>query len=376
MLEGRHNGKQHRLRSAERLQGAIAPAAEQARIVSKIDELFSGIDEGERALERAQKLVSRYRQSVLKAAVTGELTREWREKHKGKLESGEALLTRILKGRRAAWEKAELDKMKAKAQKPADENWKRKYREPSPPKMTDLPELPEGWAWASLPQLGEFGRGKSKHRPRNDPKLYGGPYPFLQTGTVRASKGRITSYDSTYNDRGLAQSKLWPRGTICITIAANIAESGILEFDSCFPDSIVGLNPASGTVSEYIEFFLRTARSSLDRYAPATAQKNINLEILERVAVPLPSLEEQKAIYSSAQEALSKISDVERTLQLCLALYSALRQSTLRAAFAGDLVPQDPADEPASILLERIAAECGTTNAAATKHSRKFKQPA
>ena len=292
---------------------SIAPTREQVRIVSRIEELFSDIEEGERALERVQKLVERYRQSVLKAAVTGELTRDWREKHKGPLESGEALLQRILKARREAWETAELVKLKARGQKPTDIRWKEKYQEPTAPDSRLLPELPSGWTWASLPQLGEFGRGKSKHRPRNDPKLYGGNYPFLQTGIVRASRGRINSFDTTYNDLGLAQSKLWPKGTICITIAANIAESGILGIDACFPDSVVGLVPSVNVVSEYIEFFIRTERDSLSQYAPATAQKNINLEILERVAVPLPPLDEQRAIYSKAQEELSKIDYIERT---------------------------------------------------------------
>jgi type I restriction enzyme S subunit len=354
---------------------SIAPSAEQKRIVSKIDELFSRIDEGERALQRVSMLVERYRQSVLKAAVTGELTRAWREKNTDTLESGEVLLARILTARREAWEKAELEKMKAKGLTPANDKWKQKYSEPSPPETSDLPELPEGWAWASLPQLGEFGRGKSKHRPRNDPKLYGGNYPFLQTGRVRASGGFIADFDSTYNEAGLAQSKLWPRGTICITIAANIAESGILQFAACFPDSVVGLVPSEFVVGEYVEFFVRTARTSLDRYAPATAQKNINLEILEQVAVPLPPLEEQRAIFSKAQEELSKIADVERTLAQAAIQSSALRQTTLRSAFKGELVPQDFADEPASALLERIDAERGAESAA-PKRGRKKKTTA
>jgi type I restriction enzyme S subunit len=117
--------------SFKRLPLPVAPENEQARIVFKIDELFSSIEEGERALERVRKLVERYRVSVLKAAVTGKLTREWREKHAGKLESGEALLTRILEARRKAWEKSELDKMMAQGRRPADDSWKRKYKEPA-----------------------------------------------------------------------------------------------------------------------------------------------------------------------------------------------------------------------------------------------------
>lgn len=330
---------------------------EQTRIISKIEELFSDLDKGEESLRRAQAQLKRYRQSVLKAAVTGELTRVWREQNADKLESGEALLKRILKARRAAWEKAELEKLHAKGKRPKDDAWKSRYVEPQGPDSEGLPELPEGWAWATFNQLGEFGRGKSKHRPRNDPRLFGGPYPFLQTGTVRASKGRIRSHDSTLSEFGLAQSKLWPAGTICITIAANIAESGILDYPACFPDSVVGLVPSEGVVTEYIEFFIRTAREKLDRYAPATAQKNINLEILEKVAVPLPSKREQEEIYSLAWERLSAIDAVEGELARQFAAAAALRQSILKAAFSGTLVPQDPNDEPAEELLKRIAAE-------------------
>jgi type I restriction enzyme S subunit len=347
----------------------LPTTAEQSRIISKIEELFSDLDKGEENLRRAQAQLKRYRQSVLKAAVTGELTRSWRERNADTLESGEALLKRILKARRAAWEKAELEKLRAKGKPPKDDAWKSRYVEPQGPNTEGLPELPEGWAWATFVQIGEFGRGKSKHRPRNAPKLYGGAYPFLQTGTVRASNGRIRSYDSTYNEAGLAQSKLWPEGTICITIAANIAESGILDFPACFPDSIVGLVPSEGVITEFIEFFIRTAREKLDTYAPATAQKNINLEILEKVGIPLPPTAEQNEIFSQAWERLSSIDAVEGELARQFAAVNALRQSILKAAFSGKLVPQDPNDEPAEELLKRISAERAAQGAGASKRA-------
>src|ERR1035438_8892162 len=97
-----------------------------------------------------------------------------------------------------------------------------------------------GWQLKKLIELGELSRGRSRHRPRHAPHLYGGPYPFIQTGDVKASGGRISSYQQTYSEAGLAQSRMWPAGTLCITIAANIAETGILAFPACFPDSIVG----------------------------------------------------------------------------------------------------------------------------------------
>lgn len=224
----------------------------QGAVASKIDELFSSIDEAERALERVRKLVERYRQSVLKAAVTGELTREWREQHAGELESGEALLTRILEARRQAWEQSELAKMDAKGVRPYSGEWKKKYKEAVSPNSSKLPELPNRWTWASLPQLGEFGRGKSKHRPRNSPLLFGGQDPFIQTGIVRSSKGSISSFSETYNEFGLAQSKLWLKvllltksGALLLTLSGVSAISSLSddEVHTCgFDDSWGELN--------------------------------------------------------------------------------------------------------------------------------------
>lgn len=332
----------------------IAPLNEQKRIVDKIERLFSDLDEGEALLKTVQKQLATYRRSVLKAAVTGELTKDWREQNKHRLEHGDVLLQRILKSRRDNWQ------------------GRGKYQEPTAPDTANLPELPEGWVWATLPQLGEFGRGKSKHRPRNDPKLYeNGKYPFLQTGTVRNSRGRIKSYDTMYNDLGLKQSKLWPVGTVCITIAANIAESGILEIEACFPDSVVGLIPDPKIYGSYVEFFIRTAKANLDRYAPATAQKNINLEILEKVAIPFPSTDEQKEIVDKVSQIFSQIDALENWCATELARSSTLRQSILKSAFSGKLVPQDPADEPARELLKRIQSARAAQPQATSAHGRK-----
>jgi type I restriction enzyme S subunit len=344
--------------SLSRLRLRVAPSNEQSRIVAKIDELFSELDAGVASLKRAKALLKKYRQAVLKAAVSGELTRDWRERHKGEIrESGAELLQRVLKSRRQVWEAAELVKLRAKGKPPKDDRWKQKYKEPQPPDTTHLPDLPEGWVWASLPQLGEFGRGKSKHRPRNDPKLYGGDYPFIQTGVVREANGVIKDFDQTYNKTGLAQSKLWPKGAMCITIAANIAETGILGFDACFPDSVVGLVPHSDVRVQCVEYFMRTVREELNRYAPATAQKNINLEILFEVAVPLPPIAEQEAVVSETERLLSVVDALEAEIATGLRRDDVMRQSILSTAFSGKLVPQDLNDEPASVLLERIRAE-------------------
>lgn len=347
-------------RTIQNIPLPLPPLAEQSRIVDKIDELFSSIEAGERAIARARTALTRYRKAVLKAAVTGELTADWREQNPP-TETAETLLKRILKARYAAWEKAELEKLdaKGKAHPKTDKEWvkfRARYKAPVEQDTDGLPQLPAGWVWTSLPQMGEFGRGKSKHRPRNDPSLFDGEFPFLQTGRVRGSNGRIREYDKTYNAKGLAQSRMWPKGTVCITIAANIAETGILDFDACFPDSVVGLIPHPDLGPEYPEFFLRTARDNLDRYAPGSAQKNINLGILEKVAVPFPSKDEQAEIVSRVEEALSKADKVEATLDAQARQAKALKQAVLKTAFEGKLVPQNPNDEPASELLKRIKA--------------------
>ena len=151
-------------------------------------------------------------------------------------------------------------------------------------------ELPE----ATLPDLGEFGRGVSKHRPRNDPKLLGGDYPLIQTGDVANADLYISSYNATYSDLGLEQSKMWDKGTLCITIAANIAKTAILEFDACFPDSVVGFVANDKTSNIFIHYWFSFFQGILESQAPESAQKNINLKILSELKVIVPPIELQK----------------------------------------------------------------------------------
>ncbi|MGV9802016.1 restriction endonuclease subunit S [Mycobacterium sp. NPDC003449] len=170
--------------------------------------------------------------------------------------------------------------------------------------------------WLTLSEVAiEFGRGKSKHRPRNDEKLYGGRYPFIQTGDVRNSGHLITEYTQTYNEQGLAQSKLWPRGTICITIAANIAETGILDFDACFPDSVIGVvvDPEK-TSHYYVEYLLQSLKSNLAAKGQGSAQANINLATFENERFPFPSLEEQERIVEILDQFDALVSDLSNEL--------------------------------------------------------------
>jgi type I restriction enzyme S subunit len=273
------------------------------------------------------------------------------------LETGAQLLERILIERRARWEAKQLAKFAEQGKTPP-KDWQKKYPEPVQPDITGLPELPEGWVWATLSQVGWLDRGRSKHRPRNAPHLYGGPYPFVQTGDIRHADTFLSNVEATYSEAGLAQSRLWPVGTMCITIAANIGKTAILSMEACFPDSVVGFLSGSDDVSiRYVEYFMRSVQQKLEDEAPATAQKNINLEILEKVAIPVPPTLEQHQIVKLLEDSMGAARESDQAIELSLKQSAAQRQNILRAAFAGQLVPQDPDDEPASVLLERIRAE-------------------
>ena len=155
------------------------------------------------------------------------------------------------------------------------------------------------WREVRLGDLGEVGRGRSRHRPRHASELYGGPYPFVQTGDIKASGGRITSHSQTYSEYGLAQSRLWPANTMVITIAANIAETAILTYPSCFPDSVVGfIADESKCDVRFVEYSFRLLRAQIqqENVGTGSVQDNINLQTLDELRFPLPPLPEQRAI--------------------------------------------------------------------------------
>ncbi|MHB9142272.1 MAG: restriction endonuclease subunit S [Paludibacter sp.] len=286
------------LRDLKELEIPLPPLPEQQAIVAKIEELFSSLDKGIESLKTARQELKIYRQAVLKWAFDGKLT----NKH---VKDG---------------------------------------------------ELPKGWTRVNLKDICEIKRGKSKHRPRNEPSLFGGKYPFIQTGDIRdANGGYIKKYSQTYSEKGLQQSKLWPIGTLCITIAANIGETAILAFDACFPDSVVGLVCNEKLLlNKYTNYFFISHKSKLEELAPATAQKNINVDILEKVKIPLAPIEEQQAIVSEIEDRLSVCDKLEESIEQSLQQAEVLRQSILKQAFEGKLVPQYSNDNPAGVSPEGI----------------------
>ena len=182
------------------------------------------------------------------------------------------------------------------------------------------------WEIKPLSELGELNRGVSKARPRNSPELLGGPYPLIQTGEVANAKTYITSFNSTYSEKGLAQSKMWPKGTLCITIAANIAQTSILTFDACFPDSVVGFISRNMTNELFIHYWFSFFQKILDEQAPQVAQKNINLKILSELNVIVPPLSLQNRFAAFVEHVDQQKQTVQQSLEKLELMKKALMQ--------------------------------------------------
>ena len=176
-----------------------------------------------------------------------------------------------------------------------------------PQKQTEVGLVPESWEVKQLGEIARIERGKFSHRPRNESRFYGGAYPFVQTGDVSNCDGYVRSYTQTLNEEGLAISKMFPAGTILITIAANIGFTGILQFDSACPDSLIGVSPLKCIETVFLNYYLMTQQPQMDRLAPKGTQKNINIQFLKPWPVPLPTVEEQKGIAEAFSATDQKI---------------------------------------------------------------------
>jgi type I restriction enzyme S subunit len=191
----------------------------------------------------------------------------------------------------------------------------------------------KNWVMQKLSETGELKRGISKYRPRNAPELLNGPYPLIQTGDVANSGIFIKKYNQTYSELGLKQSKMWPKGTLCITIAANIAQTGILTFDACFPDSVVAYISKNYMSNIYVHFWFTFLQRIIEANAPESAQKNINLKILSELEIPVPPVELQNKFV----EIVEKIESQKDLLQKSLEELENNFNSLMQRAFKGEL---------------------------------------
>jgi type I restriction enzyme, S subunit len=340
----------------------LAPLPEQHRIVEKIDELFSDLDAGVASLERAKANLKRYRASVLKSAVEGSLTEQWRKEHP-QAEDGGILLDRILRERREKWEKHQLQRFKEKGKEPP-KNWESKYEEPSAPDTSELPELPEGWVWATVEQLLAEGTCngisiKGSDTPPGVPALR--LNAMTESGFDYSQHRFIPIGGDVANDLAIQKDDLFvSRGNGSLHLVGRAVLAQQPPFLLVFPDTMIRVRlTASASLKHFIAkvWQSRLMRRQVETKARTTAGiYKISQADVEEFAVPLPPLAEQEQIVALVEERLSQIDSAEKTIDAELIRSKRLRQSILKRAFEGKLVPQDPKDEPASVLLERIKA--------------------
>jgi len=360
-LENRGYGRHYQQLRKKSL--ALPPRAEQARIVAKLEELLTDLDAGVAELKAAQKKLKQYRQSLLKSAVEGALTAEWRAQHTPS-ETGAQLLQRILTERRARWEAKQLAKFKNQGKTPP-KDWQKKYPEPVQPDTTDLPKLPESWAWASLDILGEIASGVAKGTKRTaDVEVREVPYlrvanvqrGFLNLSeikTILATERDIAELtlqagDILFNEGG-DRDKLG-RGWVWRDEVANcIHQNHVFRMRPYLREVLPEL------ISHHGNTFGKTWFQNAGKQTTNLA--SINMTMLRMFPVPLGPADEQRELLTLLELQIEQIDRQEQAVELGLKQANAQRQNILRAAFAGRLVPQDPNDEPASVLLERIRAE-------------------
>ncbi len=360
-----------RLETLHALPLLLPPSPEQTRIVEKLEELLSALDAGVTELKAAQKKLAQYRQSLLKAAVEGALTAAWRAKNKP-TETGEQVLQRTLVQRRARWEAKQLAKFKEQGKTPP-KDWQNKYPEPVPPDTTDLPEVPEGWVWASVDQLSFVVRGASP-RPAGDPRFFGGEIPWITVGSLTADNSMyLKSVNQFVTEAGRDASRFIEAGTLLLTNSgATLGVPKITNIGGCINDGSVALLDIDEPLKVYLYWYLRTQTDVLRATNQGAAQPNLNIDIVKRISVPICPLAEMGQVNDLLGSQTDAIEEQRQSIAISFKQSTAQRQNILKAAFSGQLVPQDPNDEPASVLLERIRAErlvrassCNNTHSAA-----------
>mgnify|MGYP002377074261 CR=1 FL=1 len=336
----------------------LLPAtAEQTRIVEKLEELLSDLDAGVSELKAAQKKLALYRQSMLKAAVEGALTAEWR-KHNTPAETGAQLLERILTERRARWEAKQLAKFEEQGKTPP-QDWKKRYPEPVQPDATNLPELPEGWVWASVEQVAEVLLGKMLDKTKH---ISGVKLPYLRNINIRwgyidtsdllemfFETDELDRYGLVSGDVLVCEGGEPGRAAVCRAEHSHMKYQKALHRVRLFgfyePELLVIV----------LEYLSKTGK--LDNSFTGSTIKHFTKESLIPLNIPLPSQSEQREIVEQLLSAYRESKNQDAVISCSLKQSVAQRQNILRAAFSGQLVPQDPNDEPASVLLERIRAE-------------------
>jgi len=326
----------------ETIQIPVAPQSQQKLIVGKIEELFSDLDAGVAALKRAQANLKRYRAAVLKAAVEGRLTAQWRAERKAKgidTEPAAKLLERILAERRKKWEAAQLKKY-ADAGKAPPKGWQGKYPEPVEPDSSGLSKLPEGWCWANVDLLSVVVRGASP-RPAGDPQYFGGnEVPWITVGEITKDDAIYLNETSEFvTEAGKLASRWIDVDTLLLTNSgATLGVPKITMIGGCINDGSVALLHVEYPLKLYLYVFLTGQTKRLRQINQGAAQPNLNTTIVKEIAVSLPPEVEQTEIVSQVEAKLSNIAQAETEIKRSLERAARLRQAILKRAFEGRLV--------------------------------------
>ena len=352
----------------------IPPLPEQRRIVTEIEKQFTRLDASVAALKRVQANLKRYRASVLNAACEGALVPTEAELARADgrdYETADRLLQRILAERRARWE--------------AQENRGRKYKEPIAPDTSNMPNLPKGWVSATLDQMATIGTGSTPLTSKTE-YYQNGSVPWVTSSALNnlvvSSPGNYVTQQAVDECRLL----LYPIHTLLVAMYGEGKTRGKcseLMFPSTINQAIAAVTMADSAddCRPYSKVFLHDNYERTRQLSSGGVQPNLNLGLIKGLTIPLPPLAEQRRIVAEVERRLSVIQQAEAAVEANLARAERLRQSILKQAFSGKLVPQDPDDEPASVLLERIRAEREAAEAAARsdrkpkRRARKSRQP-
>ncbi|HEY9134520.1 MAG TPA: restriction endonuclease subunit S [Pseudomonadales bacterium] len=322
----------------------VSPPDQQKRIVAKTEELFSHIDAGIAALKQAKQLLKQYRQSVLKAAVTGELTKEWREQNKSKLEPASQLLERILTERRQKWEEQQLEQFKAKAKMPRDDKWKEKYKEPLLPEfehISDVPEIPDNWEWVSVSQLTSF----VKDGPHYSPKYAEEGIPFITGGNVRPHGVDFDNckYITQELHEELSKRCKPELNDILYTKGGTTGIARVNTFDIEFNVWVHVAVLRLVNIKDITPFFIQHALNSLlcyaqsQKYTHGVGNQDLGLTRMIKICLALPPVEEQKEIVKLVDEKMDYINRIEEQVEQLLVMGDKNKQSILASAFSGKI---------------------------------------
>lgn len=351
-----------------------APPAEQRRIVAKLEALQSRSRRAREALDAVPPLLEKLRQSILAAAFRGDLTKDWRAKHKD-VEPASKLLERIRAERRKKWEEGDLARKTAKGKPPGDDTWKEKYGEPQPVNGAKLPELPEGWCWASVAELSTLitsgSRGWAEYYSISGPL-------FVRSQDINSDVLRLgeVAHVQVPASREGARTRV-QQGDVLITITgANVTRCAWVtqELSEAYVSQHVALvRPVAGVEVAFLHLWLVAetgGRRQLKRAAYGLGKPGLNLDDVGSVVVPIPPADEQLELTQRTVDLIGVVAGTSTTVDQLHATLATLDRAILAKAFRGELVPQDPNDEPAEAMLARLRETNGASENGAARELR------